>query len=210
MKNLPTLAIAALLCLAASTSSPAQSLPFKAPPGLCRVEPDRGGADERIWKINPFVTGNTTGDTLLLAAWIDCIALDKIRIGDRSSPPTQGFSVVELKRLPTHKPPIPEKLGEFIDALVARDKDRYTPLDRFRTETTKGGSTIVAHDRLAVYYGTRRVSPDGSLSGSVVSAYTMIGTRPIVVFNMTFRGRNYDDALLAETKAMVEGLHNAP
>lgn len=206
MKNLPTLALAALLSLTANASSPAQSLPFKAPPGLCRVEPDRGGADERIWKINPF----GTGDTLLLAAWIDCIALDNIRVDDRSSPPTRGLSVVELKRLPTHKPPIPEKLGEFVDALVARDKDRYTPLDRFRTETTKGGSALIAHNRLAVYYGTRRVSPDGSLSGAVVSAYTMIGTRPIVVFNMTFRGRNYDDALLAETKAMVEGLHNAP
>lgn len=204
--KIPTLVIATLLSLTVSASSQAQSLPFKAPSGLCRVEPHRGGADERIWRINPFATS----DALLLATWIDCIALDTIRIDDRSSPPAQGLSVVELKRLPTHKPPIPESLKDFIDALVARDKDRYAPLDRFRIETTKAGSSLVAHDRLAVYYGTRRVGPDGSLSGAIVSAYTMIGTRPIVVFNMTFRGRNYDDALLAETKAMVEGLHNLP
>jgi hypothetical protein len=186
------------------TTPDGSRLSFNPPPGLCRVDPALGGADKQIWRTNPFGTGGVD----LLAAWIDCAALNTIRKGDRSSPPQQMLSIVEIQRLPTNNPPIPDTLGEFVAALVTRDKDRYMPASQFLNNPTQDGSALVDHDQQAVYYGLRKTDPDGTVNGGGVSAYTMVGTRPLVAFNMTLRGRNYDDALLSESKLMIDSLHS--
>ncbi|MEO9339217.1 hypothetical protein ABFT80_17515 [Mesorhizobium sp. SB112] len=186
------------------TTPDGSRLSFNPPPGLCRVDPALGGADEQIWRTNPFGTGGAD----LLAVWIDCAALNTIRKGDRSSPPRQMLSVVEMQRLPTNNPPISDTLSGFVAALVTRDKDRYTPVSQFLNNPTQDGSALVNHDQQAVYYGLRKIGSDGTVNGGGASAYTMIGTRPLVAFNMTFRGRNYDDALLSESKPMIESLHS--
>jgi hypothetical protein len=186
------------------TTPDGSQLSFNPPSGLCRIDPSRGGTDEQIWRDNPFGTGGAD----LLSVWIDCEALNTIRNGDGSSPPRQMLSVVELQRLPTNNPPIPDTLSEFIAALVTRDKDRSMPVSQFLDNPTQGGTTLVDHDQQAVYYGLRKVDSDGTVNGGGVSAYTMVGVRTLVAFNLTFRGRNYDDALLLESKLLIESLHS--
>jgi hypothetical protein len=173
--------------------------PYDAPDGFCFIDPDRSAYEERLWtSLQPPAGRNEEVETVAM----DCDHLRRTFDGDTSQP--MAAAIVARTAEPDG---MSETLDEFLDRLGARLEADEPMTERFWQSPPVAGTPYLGRDDNAVYTAGRFLAPDGSITTTVVSAYTRVGGQTRTFILARYAGEDISPASRDELARTVARAH---